>query len=319
MLPLSTRLLANHLGVSIKYLTWLAHELLGSSENFYTKTAIPKGGGKVRYVYVVDPRLVKLQKRLKLLLEDSLPPSGTSYAYEKGISIQDAAKRLDGHRVLVSIDIKNHFGSITMWQVTKMFEHHGADAQVAFLLARLCCITEGRRSFLPQGSVVSPMLSNRVCEWLLDPVLVEEFPDACITRYSDNIYLGYSSQINGRGTLNKLRGIISKTTKWRTHKGRIMPYYRRQRGLGLVVNVFPNMPRHKYDNLRALLHNLGTKDVSEVMAKAKSFGIEEEDAEELVTRIGYQLTYWRNFLAPGRYNKLMALHDAAKDNYERER
>ena len=171
MLPLSKRLLANQLGVRLKYLTWIATELKENSGTFYKKVRIPKGRGRFRTVYVVDGRLKFLHSRLKNLIEETVPATGTSYAYEPGRKISDTATRMQSNKLLLSIDFKDHFGSVSMWQVTKMLEHHGARPDVAFLMARLCCITVGKKSFLPQGSVVSPLLSNKVCEHLLDPVL----------------------------------------------------------------------------------------------------------------------------------------------------
>lgn len=309
VLPISKRLLANILGVRLKYLTWIATELKESSDQFYTKVKIPKGKGKYRVVYKVDGRLRFVHSRLKDLLQVSVPATGTSYAYEPGCKITDTVTRMNGSKLLLSIDFKNHFGSVSMWQVTKMLEHHGAEPEVAFLIARLCCITVGKKSFLPQGSVVSPLLSNRVCEHLLDPVLEQAFPDATITRYSDNLYLGYdNNKVNGRDTLSKLSEVVRLCTGWRCHKSRIMPYYRRQRGLGLVLNEEPNMPREKYLGLKALLHNLCTKDQTEQLARAQQdFGFIEFSVSELLMRIKCQLVYWNQFLNQNRVKNLQAL------------
>ena len=319
MLPLSKRLLASMLGVRLKYLTWLAMTLKDSSETFYTLVKIPKGPGRYRYVYKVDGRLRFIHSRLKDLLEVVVPATGTSYAYEPGSKITDTVQRMNGSRLLLSIDFKNHFGSVSMWQVTKMLEYHGADPEVAFLIARLCCITVGKKSFLPQGSVTSPMLSNRVCEHILDPVLAEAFPDATITRYSDNLYLGYdTNKVNGKDTISKLREVVRLSTGWRCHKSRIMPYYRRQRGLGLVLNEFPSMPREKYQNLKALLYNMATGDQEEQLLRAtEKFGFFDSTVSELLMRIKCQLVYWRQFMNENKSAKLQTLLQLAEERHER--
>jgi len=317
VLPLSKRLLANQLGVRLKYLTWIATELKDSSDTFYTKVKIPKGRGRFRTVYVVDGRLKFLHSRLKDLLEEVVPATGTSYAYESGCKISSTVKRMQKSKLLISIDFKDHFGSVSMWQVTKMLEHHGAAPDVAFLIARLCCITIGKKSFLPQGSVVSPILSNRVCEHLLDPVLTQAFPDAQITRYSDNLYLSYESSIvNGRNTISKLREVVRLATGWRCHKARIMPYYRRQRGLGLVLNEAANMPKDKYQSLKALLYNLAHGDQEDQLTRAQEdFGFVEVTVSELLLRIKGQLVYWKQFLTPSRYAKLLGLLNLAQEKH----
>lgn len=318
MLPVSNRLLANMLGVRLKYITWISTELKDNSETFFTKIKIPKGKGRFRTVYKVDGRLRFIHSRIKELLEECIPATGTSYAYESGCKISDTVTRMQKSKLLLSIDFKNHFGSVTMWQVTKMLEHKGFEGDVAFLLARLCCITEGKRSFLPQGSVVSPTLSNKVCEYLLDPVLGQAFSNATITRYSDNLYLAYdSNDISGRDTLSKLREVVRLSTGWRCHKARIMPYYRRQRGLGLVLNEEPNMPREKYMAMKALLHNLAKYDQEEQLKRAQEdYGFAEVTVSELLMRLRCKLVYWKQFLAPARHAKLMTLLNLAERRHD---
>jgi len=320
MLPLSRRLLANMLGVRLKYLTWLSITLMDNSDTFYTKIKIPKGKGRYRTVYRVDGRLRFVHSRLKDLLEVVVPATGTSYAYEPGCRISDTATRMHNSKLLLSIDFKNHFGSVSMWQVTKMLEHHGADPEVAFLIARLSCITVGKKSFLPQGSVISPLLSNRVCEHLLDPILKQEFPKATITRYSDNLYLSYdNNKVNGKATLDKLRELVRAHTGWRCHKARIMPYYRRQRGLGLVLNEKPNMPKEKYLSMKALLFNLTTQDQKDVLQKAQdNYGFIQVTVPELLMHLSCQLVYWKQFLSPGKYMKLQTLLRNAEEISDRE-
>jgi len=320
MLPVSKRLLANMLGVRLKYLTWIATELKENSTTFFTKVKIPKGKGKFRTVYKVDGRLRFLHSRIKDLLEACIPATGTSYAYESGCKISDTVERMQKAKLLLSIDFKNHFGSVSMWQVAKMLEHKGFEEDVAFLIARLCCITEGTKSFLPQGSVVSPTLSNKVCEHLLDPVLSQAFPNATITRYSDNLYLAYdSNEISGRDTLSKLREVVRLSTGWRCHKARIMPYYRRQRGLGLVLNEKPNMPREKYQSMKALLHNLATKDQESQLTRAQeTYGFSEVTVSELLMRLRCKLVYWKQFLTPAKHSKLTNLLDLAERKYDTE-
>jgi len=318
MLPLSKRLLANMLGVRLKYLTWIATELKDNSDTFYTKIKIPKGRGRFRTVYKVGGKLRFVHSRLKELVENTVPATGTSFAYEPGCKISDTVTRMHKTKLLLSIDFKDHFGSVSMWQVTKMLEYHGAAPDVAFLIARLCCITVGKRSFLPQGSVISPLISNRVCEHLLDPVIEQAFPEAVITRYSDNLYLGYdSNEINGRNTLSKLREVVRLATGWRSHKERIMPYYRRQRGLGLVLNEKANMPKDKYLRLKALLHNLAHGDqVTQLNRAQEDFGFIEVTVAELLTRIKCQLVYWKQFLTDNKYKKLYELLTLAQEKYD---
>ena len=319
MLPLTKRLLANLMGVKLKTLTYIATNLKDNSFKYYTLHKIPKGNGKYRKVYTVSPKLKFLHSRLKDILEMSVPATGTSYAYETGCTISNTVTRMQNKKLLVAIDFKNHFESVTMWQVTKMLEHHNIPEEVAFLMARLCCITRGKRSFLPQGSILSPLLSNKVCEWLLDPVLQQAFPNALITRYSDNLYLAYDTNlVNGRDTISKLREIVRMSTGWRCHKSKIMPFYRRQKGLGLVLNDHPNMPKEKYQSLKALLFNMANGDPEEQLKRAQEeFGFQEITVPELLLKLKCQLVYWKQFLSATRHSKLTNLLQKAENNWKK--
>lgn len=318
MFPPSKRLLANSLGYSLKALTFLCKDLGENSEAYYSLIRIPKGNGKFRKVYRVDGRLKLVHSRIKSLLEDRLPATGSSYAYEPGCTVAAGASRMGKHKLLISVDFKDHFSSVTMWQVTKTLEAAGAKPDVAFMLARLSCITRGKRSFLPQGSEISPMLSNRVSEHLLDSALEQAFPEASITRYSDNLYFGFDTNlVSGINTISKIKEIVRMQTGWRCHKCRIMPYYKRQRGLGLVLNKGANMPREKYLALKALLHNLAHKDPELELVRAREeFGFQELSVGELLISLSGQLSYWRQFLSPAKYNKLSTLLTKAKECYE---
>jgi len=307
MLPLTRRLLANNLRTNLKRLTYIATELKDNSELFYKEIKIPKGRGRYRIVYKVEPGLAYLHSLLKTLLEKQIPATGTSYAYEAGVKLSDTATRMQGHKLLISLDFKNHFTAVTMWQVTEMLKHHGAAPDVAFLIARLCCITRGKRSFLPQGSVVSPLLSNRVSEHLLDHKLSERYPKATITRYSDNLYIAFDTdKVSGTAVIVAVKKLVREETGWRCHKCRVMPYYRQQRGLGLVLNEKANMPRDKYLSLKALIHNLAHKDLEEqlVTAKAGAYG-DIDTVQELISKLHHQLIYWKQFLAATKYSKLL--------------
>jgi RNA-directed DNA polymerase len=306
MFPQTRRLLANNLRTNTKRLTYIATELKENSDLFYSEIRIPKGRGRYRVVYKVAPGLAHLHSLLKRLLERLIPATGTSYAYETGIKLSDTATRMQAHKLLVSLDFKNHFTSVSMWQVTKMLEHHGAPKEIAFLIARLCCITRGKRSFLPQGSVVSPLLSNRVSEHLLDPKLAEEYPEAKITRYSDNLYIAFSSnEVSGVGVLAGVKKLVRDATGWKCHKCRIMPYYRQQRGLGLVLNERANMPKDKYLSMKAIVYNLANKEQSEQLTKAKDNGYPEvETVVELIDKLNHQLVYWKQFLTESKFTKL---------------
>jgi len=269
-------------------------------------------------VYKVSPALKKVHKGLKEYLEEVLPANGFSFAYEQGVGIEVAAERLSRHPLLVTADFVNHFHSIKLKQVKAMLIHHGFSDRVAYIIARLCCVKNAAgKSFLPQGSVVSPLLSNRVCEFLLDPLVIKEFPNAEYTRYSDNLYLGFTTnKVNGKEVLSKL-DVIASTLGWRCHKKKILPYYRNQKALGFTCNTKPNIPKKKWLRLKAILHNLANcsdKDRSEQERRAKEYFKVEEDTSLLLSIEG-RVNYWKPYLASARATLVTTYLEKLKEIY----
>ena len=317
MFPPSTRFLANRLGVRLQYLTFLT-KYLKNTGSFYKRKSIKKGRGN-RIVWIVAPALHYVQMKLKTWLEEEIQLR-YSFAYVKGKKLSNAAQLLTNHALLVSLDIKHHFDSISMNQVKRALEIWGMPPAVAFLVARLSCISYRGKHFLPQGSCVSPMLANIVCEVLLDPVLAATWPQATIVRYSDNIYLGFgfsSEKVKGKDVLTKTTQVVLSATGWLTHKKRVMPQYRKQGGLGFVLNTKPNMPAPKYDGLKATLYNLTTKDLGEQLNKYNQLtGASIESLPKLISILESRINYWAEYIALSKTKKLRRLLCKIKERVE---
>lgn len=269
---------------------------------------ISKGNGKFRLVFVYTKNYKNLLCRLATLIQETIPVSVVNLAYEKGCSIQKAGYALKGHSLICSADFKDHFGSILRIQVKEMLMHHGYQEPIAWSMSRLACVQYGGRDFLPQGSPASPVISNRVTEYLLDKSIQEEFPEAKYYRYSDNLYLCYDSkQVTGTEIIDKLQKVVSSRVKWRLHKLKVMPYYKQQKCLGLVVNQEARMPRHDFDLLKAVLYNC-VKDLPKSIEKSNSTGyIESNTAEEFISKLTGKVRYWTNFVTESQKQKLNTL------------
>tara|TARA_Y100000592_G_scaffold19371_2_gene29724 strand:+ start:35750 stop:36697 length:948 start_codon:yes stop_codon:yes gene_type:complete len=312
---ITPRLLANLVGVSYKKLIWLARACREDYRDHYLfkEVRVPKGRTS-RQVFKVSKSLKQIHSKLKTYLEDVIPSTGGSYAYERGVGIDVAANRLVGHKLLITADFVNHFHSVRLTQVKATLVHHGFTDRVAYLISRLACITDRGRSFLPQGSVISPLLSNRVCEHLLDPIILKKFPDAKYTRYSDNVYLGFdTNRKSGVEVLSKLND-ISASLGWRCHKRKILPYYKQQKALGFVCNERPNMTKKAWLTLKAVLHKLALGLTGIELKTAFSyFGV--EDAESLVRCLEGKLNYWKPYLAPTRLTLIETRLNEIKETY----
>jgi len=134
-------------------------KLSNSTENSYTHLEIPKKSGGSRRVYRVDFYLKSLQRLVLVNILEQLPCGAYAYAYRKGRSVLGNAALHTGKNVLVKLDIKSFFDSITYSKVYGVFaEYTGYPKPVLTFLTKICTLNNR----LPQGAVTSPALSNLV-------------------------------------------------------------------------------------------------------------------------------------------------------------
>lgn len=115
---------------------------------------------------------------------------------------------------------------------------------------------------LPIGIVPSPMVANLTL-LPLDVKLTEYCSARGITytRYCDNLYFSSQERIQDT-TIEIIQFLIEnyhtfgRFLKVNRKKTRVMPYYRRQRVLGVVVNKHTNVTRERHKNVRSMMHHL---------------------------------------------------------------
>jgi retron-type reverse transcriptase len=116
-----------------------------------------------------------------------------------------------------------------------------------------------RYKHLPQGAPSSPAIAN-LCAWRLDCRLqgVAERFDLAYTRYADDLaFSGASELLSLAPFLRALVGKIALEEGFliNQHKTRLQTPAQSQRLAGIVINERPNLPRHEYDALKAILYN----------------------------------------------------------------
>lgn len=152
---------------------------------FYRSYTIKKRNGGDRLIEAPYPSLKMVQR---WILDNILMPSATFHpsavGFRKGKTIVDNAMPHLGHDVLLKIDIKDFFPSITEASVGRYFLSLGYTLSLSGTLAYLCC-KDGR---LPQGAPTSPILSNVLYVGMdidLNRIAVTE--GLSYTRYADDI------------------------------------------------------------------------------------------------------------------------------------
>jgi len=126
------------------------------------------------------PRLRVAQDWVQAHILAPLPVHGAAAAFRPGLSVADNAKRHTDSAVVVRLDFRDFFPSLTLPRIRRLFQSFGYNPGVASLLPLLCteaprvAVTlDGERHFvvlgervLPQGASPSPALTNLLCRRL---------------------------------------------------------------------------------------------------------------------------------------------------------
>ena len=151
------------------------------------------------------------------------------------MSIEDCAKRHVQKALLIHLDIKDFFGSITEEMVFRTFlVETGYTKSLCRILAKICCL----RGSLPQGTITSPMLSNVV--FRKSDIALAELADKYsmdYTRYSDDLFFSGDQTVIVKDFMKEAAEILLRSGfKLNTEKTKVRRGQHRQDVLGLTVN-----------------------------------------------------------------------------------
>ena len=244
---LSVHHLAWQWRMSLKRLWWYASH----TDRYYRRHRLPKKSGGTRQI---DAPTYELKVHQRWIANHCIAASHVHDAakgFRKNHSIKDNALPHVGKQVVIRIDVKDFFPSITHRQVRKAFEKMGYPYRVAVALAGLCTL-HGR---LPQGSPASPALSNLVCAGLdcrLSGAAKRHGFD--YTRYADD--MTFSSDRRDLPSLLPFFQRIIEDEGFRVHKKKtaVMRPSTRQTVTGLTVNENVHVGRRQRRILRAMAH-----------------------------------------------------------------
>ncbi len=129
------------------------------------KVGIPKDGGKVRQLSISSIRDRVVQGALKLILEPifeaDFQPGSFGYRPKKTAhaAIQRVSEAiLQGKTYIIDLDLRSYFDTVRHHIVLEKVARRVSDAEVLWLL-KLMLKASGTQG-VPQGSVISPLLSN---------------------------------------------------------------------------------------------------------------------------------------------------------------
>lgn len=270
--------LAKALGMSVPQLRWMTFHRDVDTGTHYHRWNVPKRDGSSRLISAPKPRLKAAQRWIMREVTEHLPVHGAAHGFLKGRSIVSNAIVHAGARIVVKLDIRGFYPTVTMRRVRGLLRRAGLTEQVATLMALLATEspreeieTHGRKHFvalgprsLPQGAPTSPSITNALCMRLDCRMSGLARKLGCrYTRYADDLtFSWHGKDPSAIGTLLRAVTMIVRAEGFEIHtkKTRVMRSGARQKVTGLIVNEAKGrpparVPRKTIRHLRAAIKN----------------------------------------------------------------
>jgi len=241
-----------------------------------------KRSGGARLIEAPRRRLKALQRQVLDEILAHIPPHEAAHGFRPARSVRTFATPHVGRKIVVRMDLRDFFPTVTGARVVAVFLTAGYPEPVARRLAGLSTnrvpavvwsdpgapapgptAWRGRRLLsqpdLPQGSPTSPALAN-LCAYHLDARLtgLAASVAATYTRYADDLVFSGGEELARawrRFVISVAATALEEAFEVNPRKTRVMRRGVRQQVAGVVVNDRVNTARDEYDRLRAILHN----------------------------------------------------------------
>ena len=263
--------LAEWLGIPLPRLRWFSHQQETESVTHYVRYKIPKRRGGERVILAPKREIKALQRKVLREVLVHVPVSESAHGFVARRSIVTNAKPHAGKGIVLNLDLKDFFPSITLSRVRGLLVSLGYPYPVASTLALLCtecereARVEGRRTTyvavgprcLIQGAPTSPAIANLVA-WRLDRRLagLARKHGFQYTRYADDLTFSGDSLDGALRIMSVARRVVN-SEGWLVNHEKTRLYRRSSRQIvtGLVVNDRVGTPRDLRRRARAILHN----------------------------------------------------------------
>ncbi len=266
--------LATAMGITVGQLSFLSYNRRVSKVSHYKRFYMPKKSGGQRLISAPMPRLKAAQYWILNNILYKVPTHQAACGFKPNTSILTNAEPHQNQDVVVNMDFKDFFPTVTFRRIKGVFKNLGYSEHIATILAAICTepdvdevvldgityyTAKGERH-LPQGAPTSPALTNILC-YKLDARLagMTKVLDFKYTRYADD--LSFSASGEAVENLKKLLWRVRETVKdegFKLHpdKTRIMRKGARQEVTGIVVNNQLGIHKKTLKKFRALLHQV---------------------------------------------------------------
>ncbi|HJZ56951.1 MAG TPA: reverse transcriptase family protein, partial [Gemmataceae bacterium] len=139
--------LAEALGVSVPQLRGMAYHRDAATSLHYVRFTIPKRDGTERPIWAPKKRLKAAQRWILHNIVERLPVHGAAQGFLVGRSILTNAQAHVNSKILLKMDVKEFFPTVTLRRVKGVFRRAGYRDGIATILALLC--TEAPREIVP--------------------------------------------------------------------------------------------------------------------------------------------------------------------------
>lgn len=241
----------------------------------YKTVKIPKRNGKLRTLEIPNALLNGCQGDIKKDLENVANCSCYAEAYQKGKSLKNTVNKHINQEILVKLDIKNFFGSIT----SELVKRNVFQGETGNFMAELCCYN----GHLPQGACTSPIISNLVMKNFDDELgRFCEKHGINYSRYSDDMF--FSGSFNPGMIIRKVKEMLKKLgMKLNNEKTIVAGHSSRQMVLGVIVNEKMQLPSEYRRQIRQEVYYCSKYGViNHIMKTNKEKYIERDQNNDII-------------------------------------
>lgn len=230
------------IGIDNEYL----HRMSNAPKHFYRTFYIKKRNGKSRRIDEPLPDLKNVQRWILTNILYCVSCSKFAKAYIPKTSLKSNVRFHRNQKMVLTIDIKNFFGTIKSGKILNLFLSLGYSLPTSVILTQICCYNNA----LPQGAPTSAYLSNLIMKQF-DLVIGEyaQSNDIRYTRYADD--MTFSGDFN----ISRLLKIVDNELLYlglsrNVKKFKVMRANDCQKVTGIVVNKKVQLPREYRQKIR---------------------------------------------------------------------
>jgi retron-type reverse transcriptase len=244
-----------------------------STTTHYHRFTIPKKTGGERVISAPHKRLKAAQHWILKHILEPLKLADAAHGFVPGRSTVSNALPHVGAAIVVNVDLKDFFPTVTYKRAKGLFKKLGYSEEVATVLGLICSepditqteldgttfyVARGPRR-LPQGAPTSPAITNALCRRLDRRIMGWAAKHGyTYTRYADDLTVSTKDRAAAAHKMLAFLRHVAHEEGFNVHpdKVRVVRRARRQEVTGVVVNEKPGIPRDELRRFRALLHHI---------------------------------------------------------------